>query len=333
MIHGMEFPSFSYPVRRELALEYAGGNGAAQLMDLYLPQTDTPSVPVVIWLHGGGWYTGDRTLAPDLAATAARTGIAFASVEYRLSGEATFPAQLEDVLAAIRHLRTHGSQWGLDADRVGLWGASAGAHLAALSALVASSSAADAPADAQVNCVVACYPPVDLELIIKQRPVGKTWDQTPEGRLLGLDSGTAAGHQLAQIANPLTHLTENAPPFLLCHGTADVLVPHLHSQELFDRLAAAGVHAELYLLDGYRHGFVNPPGRLDVDLAAVMDDGRLETEVRAAAVARATGEPEPRDVSFGFADIENFLSEHLGASVSNPLKSTRPLTTSGDIPE
>ncbi|MFJ2620299.1 alpha/beta hydrolase fold domain-containing protein [Glutamicibacter sp. NPDC087344] len=328
----MTTPSFSYPVRREAALEYAGGNGAAQLMDLYLPHTGATSVPVVIWLHGGGWFTGDRTLAPDLAATAARTGIAFASIEYRLSGEATFPAPLDDVIAAIRHLRIHGSQWGLDAERIGLWGASAGAHLAALSALTASSAEADAPADAQVSCVVACYPPVDLELIINQRPAGKTWDQTPEGRLLGVEPNTAAGQAIARAANPLTHLSAQAPPFLLCHGTADVLVPHLHSQKLFDQLQSAGVHARLYLLEGYRHGFVNPPGRLDVEIAAVMDDGRLETEVSAAAVAQVTGHPDSQDVFFGFTDIENFLSERLGVSDSNPQTTTRPLTTSGDIP-
>ncbi|MGQ3383302.1 alpha/beta hydrolase fold domain-containing protein [Glutamicibacter sp. TV12E] len=312
----MTSSSSSYPVRSEAALEYPGGDGAAQLMDLYLPDAGGPLIPVVIWLHGGGWFTGDRTLAPDLAGTAARTGIAFASIEYRLSGEAKFPAPLDDVIAAIRHLRTQGEQWGIDGQRIGLWGASAGAHLAAVAALAASSGA---PADAQVSCVAACYPPVDLELIIATQPAGTTWRQTPEGRLLGEEPGTDAGRKAAQAANPLTHVSENAPPFLLCHGTADALVPPVHSQMLFEALASHSTDARLYLLEGYRHGFANPPGRLDVQIAAVMDDGRLQAESSAAAVLRDTSDPEPRDTSFSFGRIEEFLAAHLRPCAPKPL--------------
>lgn len=321
-IGSMAYQPLNYAVTVERALEYAGGDGAAQLMDLYIPETGSRAVPVVIWLHGGGWFTGDRTLAPDLSATAARTGLAFASIEYRLSGEATFPAPLDDVIAAIRHLRAHGRPMGLDGEHIGLWGASAGAHLAVLASLTASSGTDGSPYDARVSCVAACYPPVDLELIISQRPPAKTWDQTLEGQLLGQDPGTKAGRRLALDASPLTFVSSEAPPFLLCHGTNDVLVPDEHSRMLFEQLQAKGAQAQLYLLDGYRHGFVNPPGRLDVELAAVMDDGRLETEVTAASVFRETGNPESRHASFGFADIEVFLTTHLSASIA--LSATTP---------
>lgn len=310
--------SSSFPVRSESALEYACGNGSTQLLDLHIPLTDAGAVPVVLWLHGGGWFTGDRTLAPDLEAIAGRTGIAFASIDYRLSGEAAFPAQLDDVIAAIRHLRTQGAQWGIDGQRIGLWGASAGGHLAALAALAASSTAAGAPEDARVSCVVACYPPVDLELIIAQRPAGWSWDQTPEGRLLALDPQTEAGSRKARAANPLNHVSDQAPSFLLCHGTSDALVPPIHSEMLYQRLKSHSIHAQLYLLEGYRHGFINPPGRLDVELAAVMDDGRLETEARAVAELRDTNHPEPRETLFGFDAIENFLSTHLATCPPHP---------------
>ncbi|WP_347038359.1 alpha/beta hydrolase [Glutamicibacter halophytocola] len=323
----MTSSSSSYPVRGESALEYPGGDGAVRLMDLYLPETGGLPVPVVLWPHGGGWFTGDRTLAPDLAGIAARTGIAFASIEYRLSGEAVFPAPLEDVIAAIRHLRAHGEQWGIDGRRIGLWGASSGAHLAALAGLAASSTVAGAPADAQVSCVAACYPPVDLELIIATQPAGRRWQQTPEGRLLGEDPGTDAGRKAAQAANPLTHVSQQAPPFLLCHGTADALVPPIHSQMLFEALASHSIDARLYLLDGYRHGFVNPPGRLDVQIAAVMDDGRLQSESNAAAVLRDTRDPEPRNTSFSFGDIEQFLATHLRPCAPKPLEESGETAT------
>ncbi|UYQ77268.1 alpha/beta hydrolase [Glutamicibacter sp. JL.03c] len=316
----MTSSSSNHAVRSYLSVDYAGAESSALLMDLHVPADAPGEVPVVIWLHGGGWFTGDRTLAPDLAACAARTKMAFASIDYRLSGEAKFPAPLDDVITAIRHLRARGAQWGIDGARIGVWGASAGAHLAALAALKASAPAPEAPSDAQVACVVACYPPVDLEMIIAQRPAGRSWEQTPEGRLLGVDPETGPGQLVAQQASPLGHVSAQAPAFLICHGTADELVPPVHSQMLFERLEAESVPAELYLLQDYRHGFINPPGRLDVQLAAVMDDGRLEAEVRAPALARNTRQPGTRDTTFGFAEIENFLSAHLQAA--NPHRQT-----------
>lgn len=307
----MTRPSTDFPIRIARELAYPSGNGTAQKMDLYIPTTDVARVPVVIWLHGGGWFTGDRTLAPDLAVHAAATGCAFASIDYRLSGEATFPAPLEDVLSAVRHLRASAASLGLDGQRIGLWGASAGAHLAALAALVASSGRYAIGEDATVRCVAACYPPVDLGRLIEDASDRAQWNQTPEGRLLGMDPNTTSGRSLLAEANPLTWVTPNAPHFLISHGTADVLVPHEHGQLLYEALQMQGNQAELYLVEGYGHGFINPPGRLDVELAAVMDDGRLQSEGRAAALRFCRVDSEPQRTTFGFRDIEQFLTRHL----------------------
>lgn len=329
------------------------------LLDLYRPDDSEGPVPVVVWVHGGGWFTGDRTLAPDLVAHARATGCAMASIEYRLSGEALFPAQLHDARAAVRFLRDHATEFGLDPGRIGVWGASAGGHLATLVGLTGhivwlpgevedtgsttvawtasttgKAGAANAPAhategeqngggsdvvdDASVQAVAQSYGPVDLAAVVawsQERNPGSDGTRTPEARVLGGHPSTRP--DLARAANPLTWIRGDAPPFQLSHGTGDVLVPHAQSEALHAALTAAGVTSELYLLDSYRHGFLNPPGRLDVAMATVMDDGRLDTEGpavathRGAATHRQGGE---RRTTFDFADVHRFFREHLNPS-------------------
>ena len=116
-------------------LVYSHAGGRPRLLDLYLPRGAARALPVIVWLHAGGWRSGDRKQAPDLSRHFAMQGFAMASIDYRLSREATFPAQLHDVKAAVRWLRTHAERLGLDGRRIGLWGSSAGGHLATFAAL------------------------------------------------------------------------------------------------------------------------------------------------------------------------------------------------------
>lgn len=120
-------------------LVFAAPGGKSLLADLYLPENAKTPPPVILWLHGGAWRVGDRRLAPDLKRFFAARGFAMASIEYRLTGEAIFPAQLHDVKTAIRWLRSVASQYGFDGERIGVWGSSAGGHLAALTALTGDS--------------------------------------------------------------------------------------------------------------------------------------------------------------------------------------------------
>lgn len=295
---------------------YSKPAGEDLLMDLCLPEAAEQPWPVVIWLHGGGWFTGDRTLAPDLARHAGLMNCAIASIEYRLSATDTFPAQLEDVHQAVRFLRNQAGSYGLDPQRIGLWGASAGGHLAALAALTAENpdyrkEHPDAES-ARVQAVAVSYPPVDLAAIVAQAHGQRSWEQTPEGRFLGHDPAIGPGAELARQANPLSWVTTNAPAFQIAHGTADRLVEPEHSLRLHRALLQAGVDSELYLLDGYKHGFLNPPGRLDVQLASVMDDGRLQAEEPAAARHYTSGLPEDGSAdTFGFARIHEFFKQKL----------------------
>jgi acetyl esterase/lipase len=297
-------------------LVYVERESGPLALDLITPDGDGPW-PVVVFVHGGGWMSGDRTLGPDFHRYFCARGIAMASVSYRFSSDALFPAQLHDVRSAVRFLRADADRLGLDSARIAIWGSSAGGHLAALAGL--TSSLQELPGeevtegDASVCAVAESYGPttlVDGEIPAEvSLPGMDTPSSTPEGRLIGGDP--ADRPELALAASPAHQVTADAPPFQISHGTADVLVGPEHSVRLFDALTKAGVDAELYLVDGYQHGFLNPPGRPD---APVFDSGRLAAEGPVPA-RRLTGYGATRqDVSaaFGFDVIGDFFTRHLG---------------------
>jgi acetyl esterase/lipase len=151
---------------------YSQAGGKPRLADLYLPKTQQQKVPAVVWLHGGGWRFGDRRMAPDLSRFFAERGFAMASIDYRLSDEAVFPAPIEDVKTAVRWIRSVADAFGLDGDHIGLWGSSAGAHIAACAALSWSEQfqGSEHPGlSSAVQAVVDGYGPVDFSLIDKER--------------------------------------------------------------------------------------------------------------------------------------------------------------------
>ncbi|WP_052428081.1 alpha/beta hydrolase [Actinopolyspora erythraea] len=311
------------PVRITRNIDFAHRDTGELLLDLYHPAATGRAVPVVLWLHGGGWFTGDRSLAPDLAHHARTTGCAMATVEYRLSGQAVFPAQLHDVRAAIRFLREHAEHYGLDAAHLGLWGGSAGGHLAALAGLTGHLpdvlGEPSTGANTSVQAVSVSYAPTDLAAVVAEaeRTHGHTDAASPEQRLLG--THPASHPAAARQASPLSWVSPDAPPFQISHGTDDVLVPQQQSQQLHEALTTANVPSELYLLTGYRHGFLNPPGRADVPASPAMDHGRLWTEQPATALYRTSARPEAtaERTRFGFTDIDAFFREHLTTTTEN----------------
>jgi len=213
-------------------------------LDLYVP--GAPPAPLIVFVHGGGWLRGDRgTAGPAFAAwrpgffeRVVKAGFAIASVDYRLSGEATFPAQYDDVATAIDWLAEHGAEYGADAARPLLWGESAGAHLAALVAL-------RAPAG-RIAGVIDWYGPMDLASM----PEADDADSR-ESRLLGAAVSSVPG--LARGASPLTYVHEAAPPFLVAHGTADHLVPYRQSAGFAAALHRAGADVRLTPVEGATH--------------------------------------------------------------------------------
>ena len=202
-------------------LVYGRGGGRDLLLDLYPPQiVEGKAVPVVLWVHGGAWREGSKEKPPALFLT--RAGYAVASVNYRLSSEALFPAQIEDVKASVRWLRANAAKYRLDADRIGAWGSSAGGHLVAL--LGTSGGVAqleghggNAEYSSRVQAVVDFFGPTDL-LRMDDFP-GKmvhNAPDSPESQLIG--GPIQENLDRAAHANPIRYVRKDAPPFLMCTG-------------------------------------------------------------------------------------------------------------------
>jgi acetyl esterase/lipase len=246
-------------------------------LDLYVPHGKALR-PLVIFVHGGSWTTGTkRTTAnfadfPGVLAELANRGFTVASVDYRLSSEAAFPAALQDIKASIRFLRANATRFGIDRGRVAVWGASAGAHLSALTALTSGDVALD-PADksnaGQSDCVqafVGWYGPYDIAKMLQKVQSDTSTSSGPmssearvetEGALAffgctmqGCPPGVLA------TASPVTHVDKNNPPALLIHGTADTMVPSSQSEELYNLMKASGAQVDLLLIDGVGHSWV-----------------------------------------------------------------------------
>jgi len=237
---------------------YARADGLELRLDLYVP--DVRPAPLCIWLHGGGWMRGSRTDRADARLVPLTgSGVAVAAVQYRLSGQARFPAQLDDARAAIRWLRAHAGDYGLDAARVGAWGASAGGHLASMLALTDDGTDADR-GDSSVQAVVAWFAPSDLlvrDSDVPEGPLppfvtGPPPEPSFEARLLGVQS-VRDDRAAARAASPVAHVRPGAPPFLLMHGDRDGLIPSEHSRHLHRALRAEGVDSTLWLLSGANH--------------------------------------------------------------------------------
>ncbi|MEU0463826.1 alpha/beta hydrolase [Amycolatopsis sp. NPDC006131] len=240
-------------------LEYARVGDTSLKLDLYRPERPEP-VAVVLYLHGGGWQVGDKTDgAKERLAALASHGIAVASANYRFVAEAGYPAQVHDAKAAVRWLRAHGGEYGLRTDRIGAWGASAGAYLASMLGLTAGHEELegeigdDLGQSSAVQAVVHWFGQTDLLANSRRTWLEKEILNPPfEGPLLGLgDVGEDPAR--AREASPLYHVHAGAPPFLVVHGDRDRVTPAGESQALHDALVRAGAESTFVLLGGAGH--------------------------------------------------------------------------------
>jgi acetyl esterase/lipase len=232
-------------------LEYIADGHERHKLDLYLPEKADGPLPVIVWVHGGAWRAGSKENCP--AVPLATKGYAVASINYRLSQNAIFPAQIEDCKAAVRWLRAHAKKYGLAPDRFGAWGASAGGHLVALLGTSGGvkeleGKGGNLDRSSRVQAVVDWFGPTDFTKMGGSHNSPKS----PESLLIG--GPVQENKAKAAKANPITYVGEGPPPFLIMHGTKDPAVPFSQSELLAEALKKAGAEVTLVPLEGAGHG-------------------------------------------------------------------------------
>ena len=230
-------------------LEYAQAKGVSLKLDLYRPSAKSSApMPLVIWVHGGGWSKGSKANCP--AAWLATKGYAVASLDFRLLPEHPWPAQIEDPIAALHWLRKESAKYGFDAERSAAMGGSSGGHVVALWGTLTL------PPEDKVKAVVDWYGPTDLLTM----PPNVLSEKRTRAELAKANGALLLGGivmdqpEKAKAVSALHQVTKDDVPFLIMHGAADTSVPVDQSERLHTALKAAGVESTLKLLPGAGHG-------------------------------------------------------------------------------
>jgi acetyl esterase/lipase len=254
------------PVRVLRDLEYVPGGHKRNKLDLYLPRQvdrrdeNSGPLPLIVWVHGGAWLGGSKKNCPAIRFV--RKGYAVASINYRLSQHAIFPAQIQDCKAAIRWLRASSERYGLDPKRIGVWGSSAGGHLVALLGTAGDVKEFDKGRNlkfsSRVQAVCDYFGPTDFTRISRfPSKIRHDAPDSPESKLIG--GPVLENKEACRRVNPITYVTKDDPPFLIVHGDKDQSVPHNQSQLLYEALKKAGVKVKFHTVKGAGHGRFNSP--------------------------------------------------------------------------
>lgn len=252
--------------KKMLDIPYASIS-SAQKLDIYLPDEGKGPFPVIIQIHGGAFRMGDKgdvQLTPSLEGL--RRGYAVVSINYRLSGEAIFPAQIQDVKAAIRFIRANAKKYNFNSDKIAAWGGSAGGHLSALAGTTGDikefddASLGNINQSSKVQAVVDWFGPIQFDQMDPQFKVsgkGRTDHDdanSPESELVGKKITEAS--DLVKHASPARYISKNDPPFFIQHGTEDPLVPNEQSKNFYADLIKVldKDKVTFMLLEGAGHG-------------------------------------------------------------------------------
>ena len=275
------------------------GSPATLRLDLWQNTTGSGRAPLVVWIHGGAWLDGTYNSPPPALQPLLQSGFAVASVQYRLSGAAIFPAQIHDVKGAVRFLRAHSSEYNLDPMRFAAWGSSSGGHLTAL--VAASGDVAEAEGttggnlaySSRIQAAVDYFGPTDLLQMNADvtTPPGSIIDHdapnSPESQLIGFDgAGEGIGvlrnnlsnpnppfpekAALVRLANPIEHVTFDDPPVFIAHGNQDTLVPMNQSARLATALGTVGVEHVMRVVLGAGHGFGTQDATVNAEAIAFL---------------------------------------------------------------
>jgi acetyl esterase/lipase len=246
-------------IQMDRDIVYATMDGHELKLDIAYPKDIKGKIPAIVYIHGGGWVLGDKD--PNQAITYAKNGFVGIAIQYRLSGVAKFPAAVHDCKAAIRWVRSKAEKYGIDPDKIGVIGESAGGHLSALLGTSGGDSFLEGKGpyseySSKVQAVVDNFGPIDL-MTLKDTP--SPMDPNPNvGPIAGwLGKSAQEAPDLAKKASPATYIDPGDPPVLIMHGEKDNLVPIAQSELFYDALTKAGVKAKLVRVKNAGHGF-NP---------------------------------------------------------------------------
>jgi acetyl esterase/lipase len=252
----VEVPGSSVPILLATNIIFGRGGQADLKLDLYRPDDAAASpFPIVVFIHGGGWHGGDKESYRDPALRVASHGYLCASIDYRLSGEAPFPAPLEDCKCAVRWLRAYAADCGGDPEHIAAWGHSAGGHLAAMLALTPGRFEGDSGSpdfSSAIQCALCYSTPYDLAAL--EQHLGFALEQ------FLADGGT-------ERASPMTYITPTAVPLLVGHGDQDDLVPVEQADRFVAAVRNVGAPIEYIRLHGVGHDL--PQCRDDVLTSAL----------------------------------------------------------------
>jgi acetyl esterase/lipase len=238
----------------EMDVPFGTGGGRELKLDIYRPPEGTSNRAGILLIHGGGWSGGDRTQLRGFGVLLGRVGYTLVSTEYRLSGEAKWPAQIHDVKAALRWMRANAGDLGIDADKIAVSGNSAGAHLSLMVAGTANRPEFEGEGgtpgvSTDVAACVAIYAPTSMM---------RRFEGQGRGAVAAL-MGEAATDEAYKGANPLTYARADYPPTMLIHGNKDMTVPVSESFKMYEALTAAGATPEMHIFAGQPHAFDAAP--------------------------------------------------------------------------
>ena len=244
------------------------GGGRSLKADIFLPPLEEKNRPAVLFIHGGGWIEGDRSQLRGYGILLARLGFVCMCNSYRLSNESIWPAQVQDVNCAIRYLRANATDLGLDPDRIGVSGNSAGGHLSLMAAAtnydqIFEGEGGSNEVSSEIKAVCAIYPPTTIRQLEMLNPL--------ENAFLML-MGKEAKKEDFDKASPLNYVTEDYPPCMLIHGSADSVVRLKESTKFYAKLIEFNRPASLHIFSEEEHAFDGEPdyGRAIADLQALF---------------------------------------------------------------
>jgi acetyl esterase/lipase len=242
---------------------YKRVNGRDLRLDIYSPKSTTHSLPVVLWIFGNRWSRGSKNHPPPLDLMS--QGYIVVSIDYRLSGDATFPAAIEDCKAAVRWIRANAAAYHFDADHIGAWGHSAGGHLAALLGTSGGVAELEGLGDnytfsSRVQAVCDMSGPSDIvqfyEAVSNSNEGMAPIARSSIEQFLG--GSIEQNRAKAIAASPTTYVSKDDPPFLIIHGENDMTIPVSQSELLASKLKAVGVHVTLIVDENRGHGIGGP---------------------------------------------------------------------------